>query len=73
MVGLLALAHDRVCEAELASELEAVLAAGELPELLLLQQRFMPSSLAVPEVTVSLPAAVAYDALLNAPQGWLQP
>jgi hypothetical protein len=73
MVGLLALAHDRACEAELASELEAVLAAGELPELSLMQQRFMPSSVAVPEVTVSLPAAVAYDALLNAPQGWLQP
>jgi hypothetical protein len=48
--------------------LEAILATGELPELALLQQRFMPSSVAVPEVTVSLPAAVAYDALLE----WLQ-
>lgn len=72
MVGLLALAHDRACEAELASVLEAILATGELPDLALLQQRFMPSSVAVPEVTVSLPAAVAYDALLNAPQEWLQ-
>ena len=73
MVGLLALAHDRACEAVLASELEAVLAAGELPNLALLQQRFAPSSIAVPEVTVSLPAAVAYDALLSASQEWLQP
>jgi hypothetical protein len=72
MVGLLALAHDRACEAELASELEAVL-AGELPNLALLQQRFVPSSIAVPEVTISLPAAVAYDTLLSAPQEWLQP
>jgi hypothetical protein len=73
MIGLLALAHDRACEAELASELEAVLASGELPELALLQQKFMPSSVAIPEVTVSLPAAVAYDALLNAPREWPQP
>jgi hypothetical protein len=73
MVGLLALAHDRACEAELASELEVVLASGELPDLALLQQRFTPSSIAVPEVTVSLPAAVAYDALLSAPQEWMQP
>lgn len=73
MVGLLALAHDRACEAELASELEAVLAAGELPDLALVQQRFTPSSLAVPEVTVSLPAAAVYDALLSAPREWLQP
>jgi hypothetical protein len=32
----------------------------------------MPSSMAVPMVTVSLPAAIAYDALLNAPQEWLR-
>lgn len=73
MVGLLALAHDRACEAELASELEAILASGELPDLAVLQRRFMPSSVAVPEITISLPAAIAYDALLSAPQEWLQP
>ena len=33
----------------------------------------MPSCTAVPEVTVLLPAAIAYDALLGAPQGWVQP
>jgi hypothetical protein len=73
MVGLLALAHDRACEAELASTLEAILTAGELPDLAELRQQFMPSSMAVPIVTVTLPAAVAYDALLNAPQEWLRP
>ena len=68
MVGLLALAHERTCEAELASELEAILAAGELPELAELQARFMPTQTVLPSVSVSLPAAVVYDALLEAPQ-----
>src|SRR5215472_288014 len=31
MVGLLALAHDRACEAELADALESILDAGEVP------------------------------------------
>ena len=73
MVGLLALAHERTCGAELAGELEAILQAGELPDLALLQQRFMPASIAVPAVTVSLPAAIAYDALLSEPAEWLRP
>jgi hypothetical protein len=72
MVGLLALAHDRTCEAELAIELEAILAAGELPNLAELQQRVMPTQTMIPTITVSLPAAVTYDALLNAPQEWLR-
>ena len=72
MVGLFALAHDRTCEAELAIELEAILAAGELPNLAELQQRFMPTQTMIPTITVSLPAAVTYDALLNAPQEWLR-
>jgi len=70
MVGLLALAHDRACEAELAQALSAILEAGELPDLAALQQQFLPASLALPTVTVSLPAAIAYDALLGAPQEW---
>jgi Mu transposase-like protein len=73
MVGLLALAHDRACEAELAAALDALLGDGELPDLTVLQQRFMPSCATVPVVTVSLPAAAAYDVLLSTPQGWVQP
>jgi hypothetical protein len=73
MVGLLALAHDRACEAELAAELDAILATGDLPDPAELQHRFMPSNAAVPVVTVSLPSAVAYDALFNAPWEWLRP
>jgi hypothetical protein len=73
MVGLLALAHDRACEAELAATLDGILDAAAMPDLAALQQRFMPSTTSVPVVTVSLPAAIAYDALLGAPQGWVQP
>jgi hypothetical protein len=73
MVGLLALAHDRACEAELAVVLDTILDDGNLPDLTILQHRFMPSCTAVPEVTVLLPAAIAYDALLGAPHGWVQP
>jgi hypothetical protein len=67
MVGLLALAHDRTCEAEMAIELQAILDAGEVPDLTTLQQRFTPASMAVPDVTVTMPAAMAYDLLLSAP------
>jgi hypothetical protein len=52
--------------------LEAIAAIGELPDLAELRRQFMPSSMAVPIVTVTLPAAVAYDALLSAPQEWLR-
>jgi hypothetical protein len=39
-----------------------------MPDLAILQQRFMPASVTVPDVTVTIPAAMAYDALLSAPQ-----
>ncbi len=73
MVGLLALARDRACEAELAHELHTILDAGELPDLAALQQRFMPASTTMPEVTVTIPPALAYDALLSAPHTGLLP
>lgn len=73
MVGLLALAHDRACEAELAAALQTTLDAGEEPDLMVLQQRFTPSTMTVPDVTVTTPTAIAYDALLSTPQAWVQP
>lgn len=73
MVGLLALAHDRACEAALAAELEAILDGGDLPDLRALQQQFTPPAAAAPTVTVSLPAAIAYDALLSSAQEWARP
>jgi hypothetical protein len=73
MVGLLALAHDRACEAELADALQTILDAGDVPDLGDLQQRFTPSTMTVPDVTVTTPTALAYDALLSAPQAWVRP
>jgi hypothetical protein len=66
------LAHDRACEAELARELRAILDARDLPDLLDLQRRFAPQTVALPEVTVTIPAAIAYDALLQAPHEWVR-
>jgi hypothetical protein len=63
MVGLLALAHDRACEAELADAIDADLDAGRLPELDRLRARFTTDRVAVPDVTVALVALCAYDEL----------
>jgi hypothetical protein len=65
MVNLLALAHDRGCEAELATLLAADLAAGQLPDLAALRERFAPDPAAVPEVVVYLTPLIAYEALLG--------
>ena len=66
MVGLLELAHERACEADLAAELERALAAGALPDLAALQQHFAPVQAVIPDVTVTLPTLASYDALLGA-------
>jgi hypothetical protein len=63
MVGLLALAHDRACEAELALAIEADLAAGALPDLDRLRERFQPDRAMIPEVAVALAPLAAYDEL----------
>jgi hypothetical protein len=42
MVDLLALAHDRGCEAELAADLAADREAGRLPDMTVLRARFTP-------------------------------
>ena len=65
MVGLLALAHERGCEAELAAELDAILSAGALPDLKALETQFAPAKSSSPHVTVALPSAGTYDALLS--------
>ena len=63
MVGLLALAHDRACEAELADAIKAALDAGELPDLDRLRERFKPDHVAIPDVAVVLTPLSAYDEL----------
>jgi hypothetical protein len=66
MVALLALAHERNCEATLAVELQAILDAGDLPDPAELERRFAPPSSVMPAVTVILPALDAYDSLYAA-------
>jgi hypothetical protein len=65
MVGLLALAHERVCEAELAAAIEEELDAGRLPDLAPLTERFAPKAAAAPNVVVALPELTVYDALAS--------
>jgi hypothetical protein len=62
IVGLLALAHDRACEAELANALATEIDAGRLPDLEQLRWRFRPIDAPLPEVDVHLPKLAAYDA-----------
>ena len=63
MVGLLALAHDRACEAELAHAINAGLDAGALPDLDRLRDRFKPDGAVIPHVAVELVPLSAYDEL----------
>src|SRR5438309_9333660 len=63
MVGLLALAHDRACEAELAEAIDAELDAGRLPDLETLGRRFAPNPAAIPDTTVDVAPLHLYDEL----------
>jgi hypothetical protein len=69
MVGLLALAYERACEAELAQTIEAELDAGRLPQLDVLRRRFGPDATSVPVVTVELASLQLYDELGTVRQG----
>ena len=62
-VGLLALAHEQACEAELAQAIEADLDAKRLPDLAALRERFRPSDAAIPEVVVKMAPLGVYDEL----------
>jgi hypothetical protein len=62
-VELLALAHERACEAELAEAIDAELEARRLPDLAALRERFRPTTAAVPHVVVNLEPLGAYDEL----------
>jgi hypothetical protein len=63
MVELLALAHERACEAELGAAIDADLEAGRLPDLAALRQRFRPETATVPDVVVELVPLALYDEL----------
>ncbi|MGG5890658.1 IS21 family transposase [Falsiroseomonas sp. HC035] len=62
-VELLALAHERACEAELAGLIEADLEAGRLPDMAALRAHFAPDAAALPLVTVRHPPLSAYEGL----------
>jgi hypothetical protein len=64
MVGLLALAHDRGVEAELAAAIDAGLDAGEPPDLARMIRRFTPVAAAAPEVLVILPPLASFNRLI---------
>jgi hypothetical protein len=64
IVGLLELAAKEGIEAVLAQRLNALLVAGELPNLKLLREEFAPCHPELPQVAVKIPAASSYDALL---------
>lgn len=64
MVGLLALAHECACEAELGLAIDESLKAGMLPDLKTLTGRFRRAeALSVPIVDVILPCLTVYDEL----------
>ena len=64
MIGLLELAAKDGIEAVLASRLEALLDAGELPNVKALRDVFAPRPTQLPLVHVEIPAASSYDALI---------
>jgi len=69
MVELLALAHERACEAELADRLDADLDQNLLPNMKLLRTLFMPASGAMPEVVVAFTPLAVYDELATIRSG----
>jgi hypothetical protein len=65
MVGLLDLAGNHGVEAQLAERLDALLALGNLPDLKALFDEFAPREAECPDVSVEMPDASIYDALLD--------
>jgi hypothetical protein len=68
-VALLALAHDRGCEAELAVALTEQMTGPEagngVIDVAALQAKFAPVSATMPDIVVSLPPVASYDVLLS--------
>jgi hypothetical protein len=63
MVDLLALAHDRACEGELAERLTRDLDADILPDMSVLRGVFTPDAAALPAIVVTYMPLSAYDEL----------
>lgn len=67
MVELLALAHERGCERELADELAACLKQGKLPDMAAIRTRFTPDPASLPNIVVRLASLDAYESLIGVP------
>ena len=63
-VDLLALAHDRGCERELAEEVDKALDTGGLPDPVALRRLFGPDPADLPSISVLPVALDSYDALV---------
>lgn len=68
IVALLEMAARDGVEGVLAQRLDALLVAGELPDVKRLREEFAPRKAELPQVTVEIPAASVYDALLPSEQ-----
>lgn len=68
IVALLEMAARDGVEGLLAQRLDTLLAIGELPDVKRLREEFAPRRTAVPQVTVEIPPASRYDALLPSEQ-----
>jgi hypothetical protein len=65
MVDLLALAHERGCEADLAAYLAITLQAKRLPDMAAVRARFAPDPMRIPQVSVHLASLASYEGLLG--------
>jgi len=68
IVALLEMAARDGVEGALGVRLDALLVAGELPDVKRLREEFAPRKTEVPQVRVEIPAASVYDALLPSEQ-----
>lgn len=64
-VDVLALAHERGCEAELAALITEQLDAGRLPNMGALRRRFAPDPARLPDISIPIIPLNAYDVLMN--------
>ena len=64
-VELLAIAHERGCEAELADELTDCLKDCKLPDLDALRTRFAPDPATLPDIDVQMATLDTYEALIG--------
>lgn len=65
MVELLAIAHERGCESELADQLDVAIQARLLPDMAALRERFAPDPSRLPNVVVHLATLDAYEPLIG--------